>query len=84
MLSHQHDIPQLEDFSPEALVTCLSAFTRLKLLRIGIESSQSRPGGRHPLHTRSVLPALTELRIIGVSEYLEDLVTTLLYSTIWT
>ena len=75
MLSlQQHDIPQFEDFSPEALATCLSAFTRLKLLRIGIESSQSRPGGRHPIHTRSVLPALTELRIIGVSEYLEDLV----------
>jgi hypothetical protein len=71
------DIPHSAYFSPEAMVTCLSALTRLNHLCIGFKSPRSRPPreGRYPPPTRSILPALTELRFIGVSEYLEDLVT---------
>jgi hypothetical protein len=51
--------------------------TRLNELRIGFKSPRSRPPreGRHRMPTRSVLPALTRLRFVGVSEYLEDLIT---------
>jgi len=71
------DIPHSGYFSPEAMVTCLSALTRLKLLYIEFESPRSRPPreGRRPPPTRSILPVLIDLRFIGVSEYLEDLVT---------
>jgi hypothetical protein len=59
------------------MVTCLSALTGLKDLYIGFESPRSRPPreGRYPPPTRSLLPALTELRFTGAGEYLEDLVT---------
>ena len=72
-----HGIPHSAYFSPEAIVTCLSALTRLNQLRIGFKSPRSRPPreGRHRTPTRSLLPALTELRFVGISEYLEDLVT---------
>ena len=58
------------------MVTSLSALTRLELICIGFESPRSCPPreGRHRLPTRSVLPALTDLMFIGLSEYLEDLV----------
>ena len=73
------DIPYFAYFSPEALVTCLSAFTRLEALCIEFKSPRSRPPlegrRRRPRPTRSILPALTVLRFVGVSEYLEDLVT---------
>jgi hypothetical protein len=70
------DIPP-SGYVSEAMVTCLSALTRLKQLDIGFNSPRSRPPreGRHPSPTRSVLPALTELTFFGFSEYLEDLVT---------
>ena len=70
------NIPHSGYLSPEAMVTCLSTLTRLKLLDIGFESPPSRPPweGRYPPPTRSVIPALTELTFFGVSEYLEDLV----------
>jgi hypothetical protein len=72
-----HRIPHSGYFLPEAMTTCLSSLTRLKQLCIGFESPRSRPPreGRHPPPTRSILPALTKLRFIGVSKYLEDLVT---------
>jgi hypothetical protein len=59
------------------MVTCLSALTRLKHLCIAFQSPRSHPSreGRHPPPTRSVLPALTKLKFVGVSEYLEDLIT---------
>ena len=59
------------------MVTCLSAFTRLEVLCIGFQSPRSHPPreGRRPLPTRSNLSALTTLKFVGVSEYLEDLVT---------
>jgi hypothetical protein len=71
------DIPHSCYFSPEALVTCLSALTKLEQLGFMSLGPRSRPPqeGRRPPPTLSVLPALTDLRFIGVSgEYLEDLV----------
>jgi hypothetical protein len=72
-----NNIPDSMYFSPDAIVTCLSALTRLKDLEITFQSPRSRPvrESRHPPPlTRILLPALTKLTFQGVSEYLEDLV----------
>ena len=71
------DIPHSGYFSPEAMVTCLAALTRLNHLCIEFKyprSRSSREGRRLP-PTRFVLPSLKVLTFTGVSEYLEDLVT---------
>ena len=71
------DIPYSGYISPEAMVTCLSASTKLETLDIGFESPRSRPDRitrRPPPQTRILLPVLAELRFSGVSEYLEDFV----------
>ena len=63
--------------SPEAMVTCLSALTRLETVKIGFKSPRCRPEQntrRPPPLTRTLLPVLTELRLKGVNEYLEDFV----------
>ena len=68
-------IPHFGYFSPEAMVACLSVLTRLENLDIGFKSPRSRPDRRHPPpRTRTILPVLTALYFIGVSEYLEDFV----------
>jgi hypothetical protein len=70
-------IPLSGYISPEAMVTCLSALTGLNRLLIGFNSPRCRPDRkirRLPPSTRTVLPALTEWRFFGVSEYLEDFV----------
>jgi hypothetical protein len=70
-------IPHSCYVSPEAMVTCLSALTRLQRLVIGFESPRSRPDRitrRPPPLTRILLPALAMLYFAGVSEYLEDFV----------
>jgi hypothetical protein len=70
-------IPHSGYISPEAMVTGLSALTRLEGLMIQFRSSRSRPAKasrRPPPLTRIVLPALTYLYFTGVTEYLEDLV----------
>ena len=68
-------IPHTGYISPEAMVTCLSALTRLTRLVIGFKSPASRPNRRGPPPlTRVILPALVWLAFDGVSEYLEDLV----------
>jgi hypothetical protein len=70
-------IPHSGYFSPEAIVTSLSALTGLKGLVIDFESPRSRPdrkGRRLPPATRTLLPILTTLCFKGASEYLEDLV----------
>ncbi len=62
-------------FAPEAIVTCLSALTRLEQLELTFLSPRSRPdreSQRPPI--RILLPAITQLTFQGVSEYLEDLV----------
>jgi hypothetical protein len=71
------NIPHSGYITPHAMTTCLSALTRLKSFSLNFQSPRSRPdpGSRCQLQaTRTVLPALTELRFTGVSEYLEDLV----------
>jgi hypothetical protein len=70
-------IPHSGYISPEAMVTCLSALTRLQTLCLTFQSPQSHPDreSRRPLLlTRSILPALTDFVFHGVSEYLEDFV----------
>ena len=71
------NIPLSGYFSPDALVTCLSALTRLQNLRIEFRSPRSRADRENrllPRQTRLVLPALTSLNFKGDGEYLEDIV----------
>ena len=68
-------IPHSGYISPEAMVTALSTLTRLE--ELWLEFQSPRPHRHYPSllpPTRTVLPALTDLRFKGVSEYLEDLV----------
>ncbi|KAI0290798.1 hypothetical protein BC826DRAFT_970259 [Russula brevipes] len=68
------DIPHSGYISPEAMVTGLSALTRLERLSIEFPSPRPRPDQPSPPPSiRTVLPALNYLSFRGVSEYLEDL-----------
>jgi hypothetical protein len=68
------DIPHSGYISPEAMVTGLSALTRLERLSIGFRSPRSRPGQPSPPRSiRAVLPTLNQFVFRGVSEYLEHL-----------
>ena len=70
-------IPHSGYFSPEAMVASLAMLTRLERFYLEFKSPRSRPdrkGRRPPLQTRTLLPSLTKLRFLGVSEYLDDLV----------
>ena len=70
-------IPRTGYISPEAMVTGLSALTRLTDLVISFKSPAPRPDRRGPpppTLARVILPALEELSFRGVSEYLEYLV----------
>lgn len=66
--------------SPEEIVSCFPALTRLQTLILDFGSPGSFPIREHPPRpppptpTRTLLPALTSLRFRGVSEYLERLV----------
>ena len=73
---HLQNIPHSGYFSPEAIVTALSALTRLQGFSIEFKSPQSRPGWRRcpPPSTRTLLLALTRFVFKGVSEYLDALV----------
>ena len=73
------NIPQFGYISPEAMVTCLSTSSSLRLFSLEFESPPPRPvqarESRRPSSpTRTLLPTLTQLPFQGVSEYLEDLV----------
>ena len=67
-------IPYSGYISPESMVSGVSALTRLERLAIGFNSPLYLPDrkGRHP--QTCTLPVLTELWLMGVCEYLEDLV----------
>jgi hypothetical protein len=69
-------IPHLGYFSPEAMVNCLSALTKLEILWLGFESFQPRlyQDNRCTSPMRSVLPSLTSVKFKGASKYLENLV----------
>jgi hypothetical protein len=71
-------IPHSGYISPEAMVTGLSASTRLQTLDIrfgSFNSAKYRPSrkSRRP-PTRTLLPVLTELQFTGVGKYLDNLV----------
>jgi len=67
--------------SPQAMVTGLSALTRLESLSLTFVSFRShkplpdRESRIPPPHAPTLLPALTDLRFQGVPEYMEYLVT---------
>ena len=70
-------IPHSGYISPEVMVNCLSALTRLETLNFKFESPQSsvdRNSRHSPPPTLTLLPALTKLCFRGLCEYLEDFV----------
>ncbi|KAI0251191.1 hypothetical protein BJV78DRAFT_1282698 [Lactifluus subvellereus] len=68
------EIPHAGSISPEALVTGLSALTRLRSFIIRFIDPASDPSRSPPPLTRVILPTLLNLQFRGASEYLEDLV----------
>jgi F-box-like len=71
------NIPLSGYISPGAVVTGLSALTRLQSLRLEFRSPRSRADRETrlvPRLMRLVLPALTSIDFKGESEYLEDIV----------
>ena len=63
--------------SPQAMVTGLSALTRLESLSLTFLSPDPFPDGPiqiPPPLTRTLLPALTDFRFQGYSDYMDDLV----------
>ena len=71
---HLSSIPHSGYFSPEALVTALSRSTTLDELSLGFRTLQSRPDpeSRHPLPSTRTVPALTQFKIEGACDYLEE------------
>ena len=72
------NIPHSGYFSPETMVTLISALSSLETLLLGFKSPQSHPDweSRSLRPTkRSILPALDHFLFKGVTEYLEDLAT---------
>ena len=77
LLLQLQNIPQTGYFSPEELVTCLSALTRLECLEIGFKFPQHSSdwiSQRPPPQTHTILPALTRMHFKGANGYLEDFV----------
>jgi len=69
------DIPRTGYISPEAMVACLVALSKLETLIIMFQSATPRRNRiRPPPVTQTILPALAEVEFTGASEYLEDLV----------
>jgi len=70
-------IPRSGYISPQAMVTGLSALTRIESLSLTFRSPGDLPDRAiriPPSHTRTLLPALTYLCFQGTPEYVEDLV----------
>ena len=83
-------IPHTCYFSPEDLVTCLSALVHLKDLSVSFRSPASRPKPsimtRPPSPERATLPSLVCLGFGGASEYLEEFVARIdcpVLATLW-
>ena len=76
-LEYDH-IPPTGYISPQALVTGLSALTRLESLSLSFQSPDDFFSDMAiripPPDTRALLPALTNIRFRGDTEYMEDLV----------
>ena len=70
------EIPSSGYIPPHEMVTGLSTLTRLQSLSVTFrpESPAYREIRIPPPHTRTLLPALTDLQFRGVPEYMEDLV----------
>ena len=71
------NIPLSGYISPPAMVTGLSALTRLESLSLTFRSPQDLPDREiriPPPHTRTLLPALASLHFQGAPEYVDDLV----------
>jgi hypothetical protein len=71
------NIPHSVYFSPEAMVTALSALSKLNLFELTFRSPRSRPvreSRRPPPPTRTLLPSLTRMAFKGTNEYVEDIV----------
>ncbi|KAH9961393.1 hypothetical protein BJV74DRAFT_353413 [Russula compacta] len=71
------NIPQSVYISPEAMVACLAVTTSLESLYLRFLSPRSRPDRetrRLPPLIRTILPTLTDFRLHGASEYLEDFI----------
>ena len=71
------DVPRSGYISPQAMVTGLSGLTRLESFSLTFPSPHSlpeRPIRITPPHTRTLIPALTDLRFRGDANYMEDLV----------
>ena len=70
-----NEIPPTGYISPEVMVACLAALSRLDYFCLGFRLVTSRPNQIRPSPiTRTVLPTLTSFKFKGASEYLEDLV----------
>jgi hypothetical protein len=68
-------IPPTSFPSPEVMIACLAALTRLEDISIGFLSPTSRPDRIRLPPERVVLPALAIFSFEGDSTYLEDFVT---------
>ena len=71
------NIPQNGSFSPKAMVACLAALPKLDTLSMVFQCAPRRANPNRicpPPVTQTFLPALTDFRFHGASEYLEDLV----------
>jgi hypothetical protein len=73
-----HEVPSIGYLSPKAFANALSAMTQLQYLSLHFRSPTSRPSriGISPSPAEHVfLPALTNLKFRGTSEYLNSFVT---------
>ena len=68
------DGPYSNHIPPEEMANCLSALTHLETLSLTFGSPYSPLRRPSPPVTRSILPDLTQFRLQGASEYLDDLV----------
>ena len=72
-------IPDSWYISSDTMVNCLSSLTRLEHLEISFQTSQPFPGfpnrasRRPPPPTRTAFPVLSTLRLRGVTEYLDQI-----------